>query len=35
MLMLMMIMQQRNQQFAVAAADPWGSWGQQPIIRYY
>jgi len=33
MLMLMLIMQQRNQQ--VVSADPWGSWGQQPIIRYY
>ncbi|TMQ05090.1 MAG: hypothetical protein E6J90_27710 [Deltaproteobacteria bacterium] len=36
MLMLMMIMQQRNQPIAVAApGDPWGAWGQQPIIRYY
>lgn len=35
MLMLMMIMQQRNQQqVAVASANPWGSWGQTPIVYY-
>ncbi|HEY0483703.1 MAG TPA: hypothetical protein VGD37_39565 [Kofleriaceae bacterium] len=34
MLMLMMIMQQRNQQVLVAPAGP-SPWGQDPIIRYY
>ncbi|HEX7842969.1 MAG TPA: hypothetical protein VF469_36100 [Kofleriaceae bacterium] len=35
MLMLMMIMQQRNQQqVAVASANPWGGWGQTPIVYY-
>jgi hypothetical protein len=35
MLMFMMIMEQRNQQLAVAgaAASPWG-WGQPPIYYY-
>jgi len=34
MVMLMLIMQQRNQQYAVfpAGASPWS---QEPIIRYY
>jgi hypothetical protein len=32
MLMLLMIMQQRNQQVAVAS--PWGGWGQ-PQVYYY
>jgi hypothetical protein len=35
MLMMMMIMSQRSQPVAVAGPDPWGAWGQQPIIRYY
>ena len=34
MLMFMMIMEQRNQQVAVAAANPWGGWGQPPIYYY-
>jgi hypothetical protein len=33
MLMLMMIMQQRNAQPVTVTSNPW--WNQQPIIRYY
>ncbi|HEY6173864.1 MAG TPA: hypothetical protein VIX73_05435 [Kofleriaceae bacterium] len=33
MLMLLMIMQQRNQ-VAVAPANPWAGWGQPPIYYY-
>jgi hypothetical protein len=35
MFMLMMIMQERSQQQFAVAANPWSSWGQDPIIRYY
>lgn len=34
MMMLMMIMQQRNQQQVISTGNPWGGWGQPPIIYY-
>lgn len=34
MMMLMMIMQQRNQQQVITTGNPWGGWGQPPIVYY-